>query len=109
MLSKRLHTFVSFPYITRSEMHPGKEAGALHPEDGDEDVGDKDEEDDDGDSVVQAVQALLVALFSDVSLSCSRHTHMHTSTHNNNNKTTNYVKAFSPHAAQSLCKVLSHK
>lgn len=58
-------------------MHPGKEAGALHPEDGDEDVGDKDEEDDYGYDVVQAVQALLVALFSDVSPSCNRHTRTH--------------------------------
>lgn len=78
-------------------MHPGKKAGALHPEDGDEDVGNRDEEDDDGYSVVQAVQALLVALFSDVSLSCSRHTHTHAHAHTNNNrKTTNYVKAFPP-------------
>lgn len=36
-------------------MHPGKEASALHPKDGDEDVGDKDEEDDNGHYVVQAV------------------------------------------------------
>ncbi len=43
-------------------MHPGKEAGSLHPEGGDENVGDEDEEDDDGGRVVQAVQALLVAL-----------------------------------------------
>lgn len=62
-------------------MHPGKEAGALHPEDGDEDVGDEDEEDEDGHGVVQAVQALLVALFSDVSPSCNEHTHVHTHTH----------------------------
>lgn len=36
-------------------MHPGKEAGALHPKDRDENVGDKDEEDDNGHAVVQAV------------------------------------------------------
>lgn len=36
-------------------MHPGKKAGALHPKDRDEYVGDKDEEDDDGHAVVQAV------------------------------------------------------
>lgn len=35
-------------YVTQSEMHPGKEASAFHPEDSDEDVGDKDEEDGDG-------------------------------------------------------------
>lgn len=29
-------------------MHPGKEAGAFHPKHRDEDIGDKDEEDDDG-------------------------------------------------------------
>lgn len=36
-------------------MHPGKEAGALHPHNRDEEIGDKDEEDDDGYDVVQAV------------------------------------------------------
>lgn len=69
-------------------MHPGKEASALHPEDGDEDVGDKDEEDDYGYDVVQAVQALLVGLFSDVSPSCNRHTPITTT------KITNYIKDF---------------
>lgn len=59
-------------------MHPGKEARALHPEDGDEDVGDKDEEDEDGRCVVQAVQALLIGLFVDVSPSCNN---VHTNTH----------------------------
>ncbi len=56
-------------YVRNSEMHPGKEAGSLHPEGGDENVGDEDEEDDDGGRVVQAVQALLVALLIEVSSS----------------------------------------
>lgn len=56
-------------------MHPSKEAGALHPKDRNEDVGDKDEEDDDSCNVVQAVQTLVVGLVIDVSLSCSRHPH----------------------------------
>lgn len=59
-------------------MHPGKEAGALHPKDGDEDVGDKDEEDDHGHHVVQAVQPLLIGPLGDVSLSCDTHMHAHT-------------------------------
>lgn len=62
-------------------MHPGKEASALHPEDGDEDVGDEDEEDDDGYDVVHAVQALLVGLLADVSASCNRRRHAHTHKH----------------------------
>lgn len=52
-------------------MHPGEEAGAFHPKHGDKDVGDEDEEDNDGCVVVQAVQALLVGLYSDVSSCCS--------------------------------------
>ena len=60
-------------------MHPGKEASALHPKDRDEDVGDKDEEDDNGHHVVLAVEPLLIGLLSDVSLSCD--THMHARTH----------------------------
>ena len=102
-VSKSFPTFQKHPHIpvipcvTESEMHPGKEAGALHPEDGDEDVGDEDEEDEDGHGVVQAVQALLVALFSDVSPSCNEHTHVHTHTH------TNYTMAFfPPNAAQRI-------
>lgn len=39
----------------RLEMHPGKEASSLHAHDRDEDVGGKDEEDDDGYQVVHAV------------------------------------------------------
>ena len=62
-------------------MHPGKEAGALHPEGGDEDVGDKDEEDEDGYGVVQAVQALLVGFYGDVSPSCRKHAHVQKHTH----------------------------
>lgn len=64
-------------------MHPGKEAGALHPKDRDEDVGDKDEEDDDGYRVVQAVQALLVGLLVDVTPGCNRHTHTRANTRQN--------------------------
>lgn len=85
-VSKSFPTFQKHPHIrvipcvTKSEMHPGKEAGALHPEDRDEDVGDEDEEDEDGHGVVQAVQALLVGLFADVSPSCNEHTHVHTHT-----------------------------
>lgn len=86
-VSKSFPTFQKHPHIrvipcvTKSEMHPGKEAGALHPEDGDEDVGDEDEEDEDGRGVVQAVQALLVGLFADVSPSCNEHTRTQTHTH----------------------------
>lgn len=54
LFSKRIYVLELFPTL-ESEMHPGKEAGALHPEDRDEDVGDKDEEDDDGYDVVHAV------------------------------------------------------
>lgn len=54
--------------IPRSlKVHPGKEARALHPKDRDEDVGNKDEEDDDGGAVVEAVQALVVGLVVEVS------------------------------------------
>lgn len=65
------------------EMHPGKKAGALHAKDRDEDVGDEDEENDDGCGVVQAVQALLVGFVVEVSPSCNKHTciHIHTQTH----------------------------
>lgn len=64
-------------------MHPGKEASSLHPKDRDEEVGDEDEEDEDGCDVVQAVQARLVGLFSDVSPGCNTRVHTHTHTKNN--------------------------
>lgn len=69
------------PIDQKSEVHPCKEAGALHPEDGDEDVGDKDEEDGNGYDVVQAVQTPLVGLLCDIPPSCNRRIHAH-----NNNK-----------------------
>lgn len=47
--------YVLDSFLFKSEMHPGKESSALHPEDRDEDVGDKDEEDDDSYDVVHAV------------------------------------------------------
>lgn len=47
--------YVSDSFLFESEMHPGKESRALHPEDRDEDVGDKDKEDDDSYDVVHAV------------------------------------------------------
>lgn len=53
-------------------MHPRKEASALHPEDRDEDVGDKDEEDENSDDSIQAVQTLLVGFFGDIPPSCKR-------------------------------------
>lgn len=59
-------------------MHPGKKAGALHPKDRDEYVGDKDEEDDNGHAVVQAVEPLLIGLLGDISASCNTHKHTHT-------------------------------
>lgn len=52
------------------EVHPCKEAGALHPKDGDEDVGDKDEEDENSDDRIQAVQTLLVGFFGDIPPGC---------------------------------------
>lgn len=70
-------------------MHPRKEAGALHPKDCDEDVGDEDEEDENSDDSVQAVQALLVGFLCDIPPSCKRaHAHTHTT---NNKKNTNQM------------------
>lgn len=62
-------------------MHPGKEAGALHPKDRDENVGDKDQEDDNGHAVVQAVKTLLIGLLGDISPSCNTHARARTHTH----------------------------
>lgn len=81
-------------------MHLGKDASALHPEDGDTDVGDEDEEDDDGGGVVQAVQALLVGLFVDVSPSCKKHK-MYTHTP----KITNYTEVASKVHVSTTCNV----
>ena len=78
--SETFPTFQKHPHlnhIIKSEVHPGKEAGALHPKDRDEDVGDRDEEDDNGCYVVQAVQALVVGLVIDVPPSCNEHMHTH--------------------------------
>lgn len=61
----------------KSEVHPCKEASALHPEDRDEDVGDKDEEDENSDDSIQAVQTLLVGFFGDIPPSCKQ-AHAHT-------------------------------
>lgn len=72
-------------------MHPGKESSALHPEDRDEDVGDKDEEDDDSNDVVHAVQTPLVGLFIDVLPGCNTHVHTHTK---NNDKTITGCKIY---------------
>lgn len=49
-----INPYTAFLFLP-SEMHPGKEACAFHAEDRDADVGDEDEEDDDGCGVVQAV------------------------------------------------------
>lgn len=66
--------------MRKSEVHPGKEAGAFHPENRDEDAGDEDEEDNDSCDIVQAVQALLVGLLCDVSPGCNTHTRTKTRT-----------------------------
>lgn len=57
LFAESFPTFPKQPHICvrNSEMHPGKEAGALHSENRNEDVCDKDEEDDNGCPVVQAV------------------------------------------------------